>query len=94
MWCSKRRCSRIVAKTAAASLALALIGTAPLALANDPDNGPSHCGWRQNCWNWQRHDNDDWRWRDHDRDHDNDRYSRPYYYSHGPSYYYSYPSYY
>ena len=96
MWSSRRPCSRIAAKTAAATLALALFGAAPLALANEPNNGPSHglCESREICGPWQRHDNDAWRWRDHDRDHDNGRYSRPYYYMHGPSYYYNYPSYY
>ena len=94
MWSLKRRGSGVVAKTAAASLALVLVGVAPLALANDPNNGPSHCGERYSCWNGQRIHNDNWSWRDHDRDHDNGRYSQPYYYMHGPSYDYDYPSYY
>ena len=92
MWSSKRRCSRVAAKTAAATLALAILGAAPLAVANEPNNGPSHglCESREICGPWQQG-----HWgRYYDRDHDNDRYSRPNYYSHGPSYYYRYPSYY
>src|SRR5438105_871811 len=37
MWSSKRRCSRVAAKTAAATLALAILGAAPLAVANEPN---------------------------------------------------------
>ena len=95
MWSSKSRCSRIAATTAAATLALSLIGATPLALANEPNNGPSHglCESREICGPWQQRHYYGSQWRDHDRDHDNDRNSRPYYYMHGPSYYYNYPSY-
>ena len=93
MWSSKRQFSGVVAKSAAASLALSLLGAAPLALANEPNNGPSHCGVRYECWNGHSLNSDDWRWRDHDRDHDNFRSSQPYYYMHGPSQNYNYPDY-
>jgi len=92
MWTSKRRWSGVAATTAAATFALALLGAAPLGLANEPNNGPSHglCESREICGPWQHRDNDAWRWRY--QNHDNDRYSRPYY-SHPPSYY-RYPNYY